>query len=449
MTSTNKAARAVTRKPPAGAIKAYIASLTGTSLEYYDFAIYSVASALVFPKIFFPGNDEFVALILSFSTFAVGYFARPIGGVIFGRLGDKIGRKYVLVFTLLLIGAATVLIGALPDYSVIGLAAPIILVLLRLAQGIGVGGEWGGAVLLSSEFGDPNRRGFWSSAAQIGPPAGNLMANGVLAILAASLSDQAFLSWGWRVAFLSSAVLVVFGLLIRLKLEETPVFKAIQAQGDRPKAPIKEVFTTQPRALIAASLSRICPDILYSLFTVFVAVYATKELGMTTGNVLSAILIGSAFQLFLIPLAGALTDRFNRRWVYGIAAAATAAYIPVFFLMIQGKSVGMLILGAVIGLALHAFMYGPQAAFITEQFPARLRYAGSSLAYTLAGVIGGGFAPVIFTLLYGGGTGGWYLIAVYILVAAIVTIVGMLLGRDPKPEEDVRLMQGTHAQPAA
>ncbi|VXC48766.1 Sugar phosphate permease [Arthrobacter sp. 9V] len=449
MTSTNNTAKAVTRKPPPGAIKAYVASLTGTSLEYYDFAIYSVASALVFPKIFFPGNDEFVALILSFSTFAVGYFARPIGGVIFGRLGDKIGRKYVLVFTLLLIGLATVLIGALPDYSVLGIAAPIILVLLRLAQGIGVGGEWGGAVLLSSEFGDPSKRGFWSSAAQIGPPAGNLMANGVLAILAASLSEQAFLSWGWRVAFLASALLVVFGLLIRLKLEETPVFKAIQAKGDRPKAPIKEVFTTQPKALIAASLSRICPDILYSLFTVFVAVYATKELGMTTGNVLSAILIGSAFQLFLIPLAGALTDRFNRRWVYGIAAAATAAYMPVFFLMIQGKSVAMLIVGTVIGLALHAFMYGPQAAFITEQFPARLRYAGSSLAYTLAGVIGGGFAPVIFTLLYGGGSGGWYLIAGYILLAAIVTIVGMLLGRDPEPEEDVRLMQGTHAQPAA
>jgi hypothetical protein len=258
MTSTNNAAKAVTRKPPPGAIKAYVASLTGTSLEYYDFAIYSVASALVFPKIFFPGNDEFVALLLSFSAFAVGYLARPIGGVIFGRLGDKIGRKYVLVFTLVLIGVATVLIGALPDYSVIGVAAPTILVLLRLAQGIGVGGEWGGAVLLSSEFGDPNKRGFWSSAAQIGPPAGNLMANGVLAILAASLSDEAFLSWGWRVAFLASALLVVFGLIIRLKLEETPVFKAIQAHGDRPKAPIKEVFTTQPKALVAArSLPRL------------------------------------------------------------------------------------------------------------------------------------------------------------------------------------------------
>ncbi|WP_427135134.1 MFS transporter [Pseudarthrobacter sp. S9] len=433
-----------TRKLPPGALKAYIASLTGTSLEYYDFAIYSVASALVFPKIFFPGNDEFVGLLLSFSAFAVGYLARPIGGIIFGRLGDIIGRKQVLVITLLLIGVATVLIGALPGYSVIGVAAPAILVLLRLAQGIGVGGEWGGAVLLSSEFGDAKKRGFWSSAAQIGPPAGNLMANGVLVLLAATLSNEAFLSWGWRVAFLASALLVVFGLIIRLKLEETPVFKAIKAHGEQPKAPIKEVFTKEPRALVAAALSRVCPDVLYSLFTVFVAVYATKELGMTTGNVLSAILIGSAFQLVLIPAAGALTDRFNRRLVYGIAAVGTAVYIPLFFLMVQGKSVLLLIVGVVIGLAFHAFMYGPQAAYITEQFPARLRYAGSSLAYTLAGVIGGAVAPLVFTALYAA-SGSWLLIAAYLLVASVVTVIGLALGRDPHTDEEERLLQESHA----
>lgn len=447
MTTYNPDPRAGTRKAPAGAMKAYIASLTGTSLEYYDFAIYSVASALVFPKVFFPGNDEFVGLLLSFSAFAVGYLARPLGGVIFGRLGDKIGRKQVLFITLMVIGIATVLIGALPGYASIGVAAPVILVLLRLAQGIGVGGEWGGAVLLSSEFGDPKRRGFWSSAAQIGPPAGNLMANGVLAVLAATISTEAFLDWGWRVAFLASALLVVFGLVIRLKLEETPVFKAIKAQGDQPKAPIKEVFTKEPRALVAAALSRVCPDVLYALFTVFVAVYATKELGMTTGNVLSAILIGSAFQLVLIPAAGAVTDRFNRRLVYGIAAAGTALYIPLFFLMIQGRSVLMLTVGVVIGLAFHAFMYGPQAAYITEQFPARLRYAGSSLAYTLAGVIGGAVAPLIFTALYAA-TGNWFLIAAYLLTAAVVTIVGLALGRDPQPDEEERLLQDSGAPTA-
>jgi MFS family permease len=445
MTTPHQAAPAAAKKKlPPGALKAYIASLTGTSLEYYDFAIYSVASALVFPKIFFPGNDEFVGLLLSFSTFAVGYLARPIGGIIFGRLGDKIGRKHVLVVTLLLIGIATVLIGVLPDYSVIGVAAPTILVLLRLAQGIGVGGEWGGAVLLSAEFGDAHKRGFWSSAAQIGPPAGNLMANGVLALLAASLSTEDFLSWGWRVAFLASALLVVFGLVIRLKLEETPIFKAIQAHGEAPKAPITEVFTKEPRALVAAALARVGPDVLYSLLTVFVAVYATKELGMTTSNVLAAILIGSAVQLVLIPAAGALTDRFNRRLVYGIAAVGTAAYIPLFFLMIQGRSVAMLTVGIVIGLAFHAFMYGPQAAYITEQFPARLRYAGSSLAYTLAGVIGGAIAPLVFTALYAASR-NWFTIAAYLAVASVVTIIGLALGRNPQTEEEERLLQEARA----
>ena len=440
MSTPHQAVPAAARgKLPPGALKAYVASLTGTSLEYYDFAIYSVASALVFPKVFFPGNDEFVGLLLSFSAFAVGYLARPIGGVIFGRLGDRIGRKHVLVVTLLLIGIATVLIGALPGYSAIGVAAPVILVLLRLAQGIGVGGEWGGAVLLSSEFGDARKRGFWSSAAQIGPPAGNLMANGVLAVLAATLSNDAFLGWGWRVAFLASALLVVFGLLIRLKLEETPVFKAILAHGEQPKAPIKEVFTREPRALVAAALSRVCPDVLYALFTVFVAVYATKQLGMTAGNVLSAILIGSAFQLVLMPAAGALTDRFNRRLVYAITAVGTAIFIPLFFVMVDGRSEALLTIGVVIGLAFHAFMYGPQAAYITEQFPAHLRYAGSSLAYTLAGVIGGAVAPLIFTALYAA-TGNWYLIAGYVAVSSVITVVGVALGRNPQTEEEERLL---------
>jgi MFS family permease len=224
-------------------IKAYTASLTGTSLEWYDFAIYSASAALVFPQLFFPESDPLAGSLLAFSTYAVGYLARPIGGIVFGRLGDKIGRKQVLVMTLLLIGVTTFLIGVMPTFASIGVAAPIVLVMLRFAQGVGVGGEWGGAVLLSSEFGEPRRRGLWASAAQIGPPAGNILANGALALLAISLTDAQFLSWGWRVAFLASAVLVGFGLWIRLKLEDTPVFRAIQEHGDRPTAPVKEVFS--------------------------------------------------------------------------------------------------------------------------------------------------------------------------------------------------------------
>jgi MFS family permease len=426
-------------------IKAYTASLTGTALEYYDFAVYSAAAALVFPKLFFPDSDPLTGTLLSFSTYAVGFLARPVGGIFFGRLGDKLGRKHVLVSTLLLIGVATVLIGLLPGYAAIGVLAPIALVILRFAQGVGVGGEWGGAVLLSSEYGDPKKRGFWASAAQIGPPAGNLLANATLAVLAVALTDEQFESWGWRVAFLISAVLVAFGLWIRLKLEDTPVFLALKESGERPKAPIKEVFATQKRPLLAAALARVGPDVLYALFTVFVATYATTVLGMTRGQVLTAVLIGSAFQLFLIPLAGAISDRINRRLIYAIAAVGAAIWVPLFFVVIGGSSVPLLIVGIVIGLAFHAFMYGPQAAYITEQFDIRLRYAGSSLAYTLAGVVGGAIAPLVFTALLGA-WGTWVPIALYLAVAAGVTLVGLGLGRDPQPEQDEAVLAGRAAE---
>ena len=425
-------------------VKAYAASLTGTSMEYYDFAVYSSAAALVFPQLFFPASDPLTGTLLAFSTYAVGYLARPLGGFLFGRLGDRLGRKYVLVATLLLIGVATVLIGLLPTYASIGPTAPVLLVLLRLAQGVGVGGEWGGAVLLSSEYGDPHRRGFWASAAQIGPPAGSLLANAVLAILAASLSEEAFLSWGWRVAFLLSALLVAFGLWIRLRLEDTPVFLAIKESGDRPKAPILEVFATQRRPLVAAALSRVGPDVLYSLFTAFVITYTTTQLGFSRGAVLTAILVGSGVQVVTIPLAGALSDRINRRLLYAIAAVGAAIWAPVFFAMIDGSSVTLLIVGVVIGLGFHSFMYGPQAAYITEQFPARLRYAGSSLAYTLAGVVGGAVAPLIFTALLKEWA-SWVPLALYLAVALAVTLVGLALGRDPQPEEEASLVSG-HAR---
>ncbi|MEU0953840.1 MFS transporter [Streptomyces niveus] len=409
--------------------RAFFASLTGTALEWYDFAIYSVAAALVFGDVFFPSEDPATGTLLAFSTYAVGYVSRPLGGFVFGRLGDKIGRKKVLIATLVLIGVATLLIGLLPSYATIGVAAPIALVILRFAQGVGVGGEWGGAVLLSSEFGDPRKRGFYASAAQIGPPAGNLMANGVLAALGALLSEDQFVSWGWRVAFLLSGVLVVFGLWIRTKLEETPVFKAMEAEQTRPTAPVREVFATHPRALVAAILSRVAPDVLYALFTVFVLTYATGELGMSRGAALAAVLIGSSFQVFLIPLAGALSDRVNRRLLYGLSALAAAVWPFVFFSMTGGGNWPLLTLGVVVALGIHSFMYGPQAAFIAEQFSPRLRYTGSSLAYTLAGVIGGAVAPLVFTALLDA-YDSWVPLALYVAVTAAVTITGLCLGRD-------------------
>lgn len=432
---------------PKGLYKAFAASLTGTALEWYDFAVYSAAAAVVFPIVFFPSSDPLTGTILAFSTYAVGYVSRPVGGIIFGRLGDRIGRKKVLVTTLMIIGVATVLIGVLPGYGSIGISAPIILVLLRFAQGVGVGGEWGGAVLLSSEYGDPHRRGFWASAAQVGPPAGNLLANGTLGVLTVSLSEAQFISFGWRIAFLVSAVLVGFGLWIRLKLEDTPIFKAIEAHGEQPNAPVREVFSTELRPLVAATLCRVGPDVLYALFTVFTLSYGIQALGYDRSQVLTAVLIGSAFQLFMIPLAGAVSDCFNRRLVYGIAAVVGAAWTFVFFGILRGHSEPLLIAGIVLGLMAHSFMYGPQAAFIVEQFSPRLRSTGSSLAYTFAGVIGGAIAPLMFTLLLSQ-FGTWIPVAIYVAVAAVVTLVGLALGRDSNAveDEDYRLLlEGTAA----
>ncbi|GAA4778835.1 MFS transporter [Actinomycetospora chlora] len=424
--------------------KAFMASLSGTSLEYYDFAVYGTASALVFPQLFFPGNDPLTGLLLAFTTFAVGYVSRPVGGFVFGRLGDTLGRKRVLVTTLLLIGAATVLIGLLPTYATIGVTAPIALVLLRFAQGVGVGGEWGSAVLLSGEFGDPRRRGFWSSAAQIGPPAGNLLANGVFAVLAAALTTDQLLSWGWRVAFLLSALLVAFGLWIRLTLEDTPVFRALQETGSTSATPIREVLRTQPRGLVAAILSRLGPDVAYSLLTVFVLSYATRSGGFGRAEVLSAVLVGSALQLGLVPAFGALSDRWNRRLVSLVAVVGIGVWVFVLFPAAASGSFGLLLLGVVVGLALHAMAYGPQAAFITEQFSPRLRSTGSSLGYTVAGVLGGALAPLLLTSLQA--DLGWAAAAVYVAVACVLSAVGLALGRDHDPREDEELAA---AAPAA
>ncbi|MBB4907927.1 MFS transporter [Actinophytocola algeriensis] len=416
--------------------RAYTASLSGTALEYYDFAAYSVAAATLFGDLFFPSGDDLAGTMAAFSTYAIGYLARPLGGIVFGRLGDVIGRKKVLVHTLMLAGVATFLIGLLPTYATIGGTAAILLVVLRFAQGVAVGGEWGGAVLLSSEYGDPKRRGLWASAAQIGPPAGTLLANGVIALLGALLTEAAFESWGWRVAFLLSAVLVGFGLWIRLRLEETPVFKAIAQREEQPSAPVSEVARTERRALVAGILVRVCPDVMYSLFTVFVLTYMVNELDMSRAQGSAAVMIGSAVQLGLMPAFGALSDRVNRRKLYLYGTIAAAIWPFVFFPMVSGGSFVLLALGIVVALVIHAALYGPQAALITEQFSPRLRYTGSSLAYTLAGVIGGAPAPLILAALLNWFE-SWWILGVYLGLTAVLTVVGLWLARDPAEEDEV------------
>jgi len=416
--------------------RAYVASLSGTALEYYDFAAYSVAAATIFGDLFFPSGDDLVGTMAAFSTYAVGYLARPVGGFVFGRLGDVIGRKKVLVYTLLLAGIATFVIGLLPTHASIGGMAAVLLVILRFAQGVAVGGEWGGAVLLSSEYGDPKRRGLWASAAQIGPPAGTLLANGVIALLGLLMTEAAFTAWGWRIAFLLSAVLVAFGLWIRLRLEETPVFKQIARSEQRPEAPVSEVMSTERRALIAGMLVRVCPDVLYSLFTVFVLTYMVNELGMSRGQGSAAVMIGSAVQLGLMPLFGALSDRMNRRKLYLYGTIAAVIWPFLFFPLVSGGSFLAVAAGIVVALVIHAALYGPQAALITEQFSPRLRYTGSSLAYTLAGVIGGAPAPLILTALLNW-TNTWLIIAVYLVLTGVLTVVGLVLARDPVSDDEV------------
>ncbi|NVM99863.1 MFS transporter [Arthrobacter sp. SDTb3-6] len=423
--------------------RAFIVALTGTSLEWYDFAVYSAASALVFGHVFFHSADPLAGTLAAFGTYAVGYVARPLGGFFFGRLGDLVGRKKVLVWTLILIGVATFGVGLIPPYASIGLMAPLLLVFLRLCQGVGVGGEWAGAVLISAEHGDPKRKGFFGSAAQIGPPLGNLMANGVLALLTVSMSHDSFLAWGWRLAFLLSAILVGVGLVIRVKIEETPVFEEIKAQGLVARSPLKDVFTKELRGLCAATMSRIAPDVMYALSTVFVLVYATREHGLNSGQALLAVVIGSALQTFMVPLAGYLSDRMNRRVVVGIGAALSIAW-PFIFFPLMGIGFTGVVAAVIAGLLCNSLMYGPQAALVTEQFSPRLRYAGSSLAYTLGGVFGGAIAPLLFTFLLGT-YGSWVPMAIYIIIVSVITVIGVWMARNPDPDEQITDDFGSHA----
>ena len=411
--------------------KVVIASLIGTTIEWYDFFLYGTAAALVFNRQFFPQADPLTGAMLAFSTYALGFLARPLGGLVFGHYGDRIGRKKLLMLSLMLMGAATVLIGCLPTYAQVGVLAPILLVLLRLVQGFAVGGEWGGAVLIVAEHGDVARRGFWASWPQAGVAAGSLFASGVLAVMTAVQSEADFQAWGWRIPFLLSAVLIGIGWWVRMTVEESPAFKQLQRTEQPQQAPALEAIRTRPRALAIGAGLRVAENICYYIITAFSITYMTEVVGLSRQTALNALLIGATVHFVAIPAFAWLSDRIGRRPVYAIGAFGTGLWAFAFFRLLDTGATSLVIVAIVVGLILHGAMYGPQAAFLAEMFPTRIRYSGVSLAYQLTSIVAGSLAPIIAIAILratGSATG----VAIYVAVAAGISFIAALLAHETR-----------------
>jgi metabolite-proton symporter len=406
------------------------ASLIGTTIEWYDFFLYGSAAALVFNKLFFPSFDPLVGTLLAFATYAVGFVARPLGGIVFGHYGDRIGRKKLLMWSLVMMGLATLLIGLLPGYASIGVWAPVGLIVLRVVQGFAVGGEWGGAVLMAAEYGDAKRRGYWASWPQAGVPLGSLLSAGILALMAGVQSEADFIAWGWRVPFLLSAVLVVVGWYIRNRVAESPMFTAeIEAAEAPPRLPIMDVVRERPRAILLGAGLRVGENIGYYILTVFSLTFLVDVASESRSLALDALLIGAAVQFVAIPLLASLSDRIGRRAVYAFGAFGLGIFGFLFFPMLASGNNALIILAIVIGLVLHASMYAPQAAFITELFPTRIRYSGVSIAYQLTAIFAGSLAPIIALWLYKD-LHSSVPVSIYVAIACAISGISALLAKE-------------------
>jgi len=406
--------------------RAAIAATIGTTIEWYDFFLYGTATGLVFASLFFPNSDPLVATLNAFGIYAVGFVARPVGAAIFGHYGDRIGRKSTLIATLMLMGVATVLVGVVPTYATIGIWGAIILTALRFIQGVGVGGEWGGSVLMSMEWaGSRAGRGLAASWPQMGVPAGLFTAN--LAVLAFSAwSGDAFLTWGWRVPFLLSIILIAVGLWIRLGIEESPTFKRMEAENRIEQTPATTVIREYPKEIILSALARMGEQAPFYIFTAFVFSYGVGHLKISRDLLLIAVMTASVLSLFTVPFAGHLSDRFGRRRIYMLGTVLTGVFGFLYVGMLNTTAPILVFIAILVSLIPHDIMYGPQAALIAECFPGRLRYSGASIGYQLASVIAGGPAPLIVAYLLAQYRSGW-VIAWFILVCAIISLIATAL----------------------
>jgi metabolite-proton symporter len=405
--------------------RAALASSIGTTIEWYDFFLYNTASALVFPHLFFPASSPYAGAMASFATYAVGFAARPVGAAIFGHWGDRIGRKATLIVTLLVMGISSAIVGVLPGTAAIGVAAPLLLVLLRLVQGIAIGGEWCGSVLIAMEWGDQRRRGLLGSFAQLGVPMGLVLGTGGMTLLSVMLSAEAFDSWGWRIPFLFSLVLVAIGLVVRLSILETPMFAKVAGERKTASIPVVEAIQHHWREILLSAGLRFSEQMPFYLFSTFVLSYVVHRHGFTKTFVLKAVLAGAVCELVAIPLFSHLSDRFGRKRVYLTGAVLTGLIGYPYFAVLTNGGAGLIFIAIVLSLFIHGMQYGPQASLIAENFPTHLRYGGAGLGYQLASVFAGGPAPLIATWLLHK-TGTPYSISAYIVFAAVVTIACVL-----------------------
>ncbi|MBP2366810.1 MFS transporter [Pseudonocardia parietis] len=405
--------------------KVAFASLIGTTVEWYDFYIYGTAAALVFPKLFFPEFSPGAGLLAALSTYAVGFAARPLGGIVFGHYGDRVGRKKMLVISLLAMGLGTLAMGLVPGFAEIGILAPILIVALRFVQGVAVGGEWGGAVLMAVEHAPPGKAGWYGSWPQVGSPLGLVLSTAAFSAVSV-LPDEDFLSWGWRVPFLASAVLIIVGLVVRLRLMESPVFAQMQSAGDTARLPVRDALAKHPGSVLGAAGAFVVINTVFYLVTVLGLSWATTHLGIPRGTFLAAVLVAAVIMCGTVPLFGALSDRVGRRPVFAAGAILVAVFAFPLFWLIETMSTPLLFLGVIVIMGIgHPLMYGPQAALYSEMFPPALRYSGASLGYQIGGMLGGLVPLVASALLISYDNASWPMAAL-LAVTAVISLLSLL-----------------------